>query len=257
MLIVEQAMIEDLAKIADEMAELLPRFVDSKMFGLILSTEDASTFKVLVIDAKDLIEEELGVDNAYSLNLVHTVNSNIGGVTSGPSYKSVEEASKLVRAAVRSINRKRTPRPDLPSTDASYVAQERIFALQQCSQHRWDFARLVELCREINVAAANQCHMSTAMLLRTVINHVPPVLGCKTFTEVANNYAGPGSQKSFKASMQHLEKSLRNIADTHLHVQIREREVIPTAVQVNFAADLDVLLGEVLRVVSESPTKNS
>jgi hypothetical protein len=53
--------------------------------------------------------------------------------------------------------------------------------------------------------------------------------------------------------MQQLEKSLRNIADMHLHSPIREREDVPTAVQVDFAQDLDVLLGEVIRVSSETP----
>ena len=86
------------------------------------------------------------------------------------------------------------------------------------------------------------------MLLRTVLNHVPPVLGYDTFAEVANNYGSAKSQKSFKASMQRLQNSLRNIADMHLHSPIRSREDVPTATQVDFAADLDVLLGEVIRV---------
>ncbi|CAB4325009.1 hypothetical protein BCH_00228 [Brucella sp. 191011898] len=100
----------------------------------------------------------------------------------------------------------------------------------------------------MNVASANRCHMSTAMLLRTVLNHVPPVLGFNTFAEVANNYGNLKSLKSFKASMQRLEGSLRNIADMHLHSPIRPREDVPTAVQVDFSAELDVLLGEVIRV---------
>jgi hypothetical protein len=48
--------------------------------------------------------------------------------------------------------------------------------------------------------------------------------------------------------MQNLNHSLRNIADAYLHVQIRAKESTPTAVQVNFSADLDVLLAEVLRI---------
>jgi hypothetical protein len=121
-------------------------------------------------------------------------------------------------------------------------------ALQGIGGSKWDFARLVELCREINVAAANRCHLSTAMLLRTILNHVPPVFGFNTFDEVANNYGGPKSEKSFKVSMQRLQGSLRNIADMHLHSPIRSREDVPTAVQVDFAADLDVLLGAVMRI---------
>ena len=87
--------------------------------------------------------------------------------------------------------------------------------------------------------------MATAMLLRTILNHVPPVLGFGTFKEVANNYGGG---KSFGASMQNLERSLRNIADMHLHSPIRPQEDVPSATQVDFSADLDVLLGEVIRV---------
>ncbi len=91
------------------------------------------------------------------------------------------------------------------------------------------------------------------MLLRTILNHVPPVLGFNTFAEVASNYGGPKSNRSFKDNMHRLEKSLRSIADIHLHSSIRSREDLPTAVQVDFAADLDLLLGEVIRVASEKP----
>jgi len=83
------------------------------------------------------------------------------------------------------------------------------------------------------------------MLVRAIADHVPPVFGCASFPEVANNYA---CAASFKKSMQNLNQSLRNIADAHLHVQIRKSESVPTAVQVNFSADLDVLLAEVLRI---------
>ena len=241
-------MIEELTTIADDMEKLLPLFVESSMFGLILPTEHSATFKALAIEATSILGEELGPANDFSMNLIHAVNSGAGGFSGGPSYASVEEASKIVRAAVRAIKRKRTQPPVSPSGTKPYVSADRIASLQAIGNAQWDFARLVELCREINVAAANRCHMSTAMLLRTVLNHVPPVLGYDTFAEVANNYGGTKSQKSFKASMQRLENSLRNIADMHLHSPIRSREDVPTATQVDFAADLDVLIGEVIRV---------
>ena len=49
--------------------------------------------------------------------------------------------------------------------------------------------------------------------------------------------------------MQHLDASLRNIADAHLDTHVRPREVLPTFTQVDFLADLDVLLAEVIRLV--------
>lgn len=242
------AMIEELTAIADEMESLLPLFVESNMSGLILPTEHSATFKALAIEAKSILDEELGHANEFSMNLIHAVNSGAGGFTGGPSYASVEEASKIVSAAIRAIKRKRALPSASPSGAKPYVSPDRIASLQAISNSKWDYARLVELCREINVAANNRSHMSTAMLLRTVLNHVPPVLGYDTFAEVANNYGSAKSQKSFKASMQRLQNSLRNIADMHLHSPIRSREDVPTATQVDFAADLDVLLGEVIRV---------
>lgn len=222
------------------------------MSGLILPTEHSATFKALAIEAKSIIDGELGHANDYSLNLIHAVNSGAGDLVGGPSYASVQEASEIVCAAVLGIQRKRAkPLPSAPAAKP-YVDHARIVALQSIGAGRWDFARLVELSREINVAAANRCHMSTAMLLRTILNHVPPVLGFATFAEVASNYGGPKTNKSFRGNMQRLEGSLRNIADLHLHSPIRPREDVPTAVQVDFAADLDVLLGEVIRVAKSA-----
>ncbi|RED32687.1 hypothetical protein BJ123_112165 [Rhodopseudomonas thermotolerans] len=242
-------MIEDLTAIADRMDALLPLFRDAgSISGLILPTEHSATFKVLAIEAKSIIDGELNHANEFSLNLVQAVNAGAGGFVSGPSYASVQEASGIIRAAVRAIQRKLAKPSPSPPGAKPYVDHARIVALQNIGAGNWDFSRLVELCREINVAAANRCYMSTAMLLRTILNHVPPVLGFATFTEIASNYGGPKTNKSFKGNMQRLETSLRNIADMQLHSAIRTREDIPSAVQVDFAADLDVLLGEVIRV---------
>jgi hypothetical protein len=55
--------------------------------------------------------------------------------------------------------------------------------------------------------------------------------------------------RSFKQNMQRLENSLRKIADAHLHEQIRNKEVLPNETQVSSSNDLDVLLGEIVRVL--------
>lgn len=240
-------MVEELTGIARQMQELLPLFHKGTS-GLFLPTEHSTTFKALAVEAKSILDEELGRANDYSLNLLHAVNSGAGGFMPGPSYASVEEASKIIIAGTRAIVRKRG-KPTTANAFKPYVDPARITALNLSRVGEWDFKRLIELCREINVAAANRCHMSTAILLRTILNHVAPVLGFSTFAEVANSYGSPKG-RSFKSSMQRLELSLRNIADMHLHSSIRSTEDVPSAVQVDFAADLDVLLGEVIRVSS-------
>ena len=84
------------------------------------------------------------------------------------------------------------------------------------------------------------------MVARAISDHIPPIFSFKTFAEVANNYPGA---TSFRKSMANLNNSLRNIADAHLHVQIRQSEVLPTLQQVDFKADLDALLAEIVRIL--------
>ena len=237
-------MIEELEGISERMAALLHMFIESPGLGLILPTLQKAKFASLALEAKSIIDDELG----FVKRLFVEPCQQIPDPGTSPSYASVEEAVEVVRGAVREIRRKRVRPAASPPGVKPYVDPDRINALQALQDGSWDFTRLVELCREINVAGAHRCHMSTAMLLRTILNHVPPVLGFDTFAEVANSYGGPKAGRSFKACMQRLETSLRNVADMHLHTPIRPSEDVPTVVQVEFAAELDVLLGEVIRV---------
>lgn len=140
--------------------------------------------------------------------------------------------------------------PTIKSERDSYVSASRISELCSLVNPKWDIKKLTRLLEELNVAHAADCHMATAMLVRAIVDHVPPIFGLLNFGEVASNYAGG---KSFKGSMKHLQESLRHIADAHLHAQIRKSEVLPTAHQVDFRNDLDVLIGEVIRVI-RTPT---
>jgi hypothetical protein len=169
----------------------------------------------------------------------------------GPSIALVEEAAEIVRGAISHLRRK----PQAINSSFSpaalkqpYVDPWRLAEIRALKHPKWDFAKLAQLCGEINIAYEQKCHFSMALLPRAIINHIPPVFGFKTFSELANNFRGA---KSFKKSMQTLDASLRNIADTHLHLPIRSREKLPTITQVNFRQDLDVLLQEVARQVAE------
>jgi hypothetical protein len=126
-----------------------------------------------------------------------------------------------------------------------YVSAVRIQELKEIKSERVDLTKLIRLCEELNIAHANNLNLAVAMLLRSVLDHVPPVFSKASFKEVASGYGG----KSFKDTMQHLENGARKIADSHLHVQIRKKEVLPTSLQVNFSPYLDVLLAEVIAVL--------
>ena len=129
-----------------------------------------------------------------------------------------------------------------------YVAEERIVELAEIETKKFDTSKLIRLLRETNVAYNNDSYLTLGILVRAVIDHLPPIFGCSSFPEVANNYKGT---KSFKGAMQRLNDSLRNLADSYLHVQIRKVESLPTINQVDFRAELDALLSEVSRLLQD------
>jgi len=83
------------------------------------------------------------------------------------------------------------------------------------------------------------------MLVRSILDHVPPIFQSRNFGEVVANHGG----RSFKESMRNLNDSSRKIGDQHLHGQIRRKETLPNETQVDFSNSLDVLLAEIERLL--------
>jgi hypothetical protein len=133
-----------------------------------------------------------------------------------------------------------------PSLRPDYVNESRLNALRAAKSSAFDTSKLIRLCEELNFNFGAGNYYSVAMLVRTIVNHVPPIFEVGSFKEVA----ALGS-RSFKEHMDHLDKSSRKIADMFLHEHIKRKEVPPTDTQVNFAPALDTLLGEVVVRLSE------
>jgi hypothetical protein len=119
---------------------------------------------------------------------------------------------------------------------ALLIDKARLSEVRALKVAGYDLTRLVCLCEELDYCYQVGAYHAVIMLTRAILDHVPPLFGCKNFAEVANNYAGT---KSFKQSMDHLQGGARNIADLHLHGQVRAVESLPNATQVNFSQYLD------------------
>jgi len=179
-------------------------------------------------------------------------------MTIGDSNIDEQEKIKIIRQAINTIvindkTRERllgllgSARSTLKTHSLSYVDSSRLTEIKTLKCKKFDLSRLVKLCEELNIAFENNCHFSVAMLVRSILDHVPPIFGFNSFAEVTNNYRSIKS--SFKKQMQHLEASSRNIADSYLHTQIRNKESLPNSTQVDFSNDLDVLLEEIHRLL--------
>ena len=149
--------------------------------------------------------------------------------------------ARLKNAAdLESYRKAKLPPQDLISSSEVYVGLERIQELQAIKSNKFDLSKLVELCEELNKTYSIKCYLAVAMLVRAIVDHVPPIFGCKKFAEVANNYSGGST--SFKQALGILGTSLRRVADGPLLTRISGKETLPNQTQVKFSNDLDVLL---------------
>jgi hypothetical protein len=131
------------------------------------------------------------------------------------------------------------------SISTLFVDESRLEELKSIRNSNYDLTKLICLCEELNDNYSRDNYLSVGMIGRTILNHVPPIFGFKNFSQVANNHSG----QSFKKNMLHLNKSLKNIADSFLHQQIRDKETLPNATQVSFQQDMDRLLEEITRLL--------
>jgi len=127
-----------------------------------------------------------------------------------------------------------------------YVSEKRIQEVIAISSAKFDLKRLIYICKELNTCYQSGQIYTLPLLVRSILDHIPPIFGCKSFKEVANNYSGT---KSFRDSANHLEESSRKIGDAFLHTQVRASEALPTSVQVDFRQSLDVILSEIVRIL--------
>ncbi|WP_324134056.1 hypothetical protein [Bosea sp. (in: a-proteobacteria)] len=238
---------DELQRLANDIGQLRLAFVKSGSSGLFLKADDQARFVGLVTQAKSVLADALGPANDFGLQLIFTVKNGSGGFLGGPSYVCVAEVEQLLIGAAGAIKRREYSAQRNAATGLdikTYVEPIRLAQLANAQSPNWDFSRLIQLCKELNVAHQNDCHISVIVLLRVIADHVPPIFGHRNFADfVAQTTIG----NSFKKSMTYLHGSMRNIADQHIHHQISKKEVLPTSTQVDFRQQLDLLLAEVVR----------
>lgn len=130
-------------------------------------------------------------------------------------------------------------------TSAWIVDSSLIDRLAQTSSTAVDIDSLVRLCKEINSSFAHGNIVATALVMRAVLNYVPPAFGQGTFEQVVAHIG-----RSLKDSFGHLENGLRKIADFHTHRRIGGGDFYPSVAQVEpYKPQFELLLQQVVAKV--------
>jgi hypothetical protein len=63
-----------------------------------------------------------------------------------------------------------------PPRDSTYVEESRLRELRELPRNPFDLKRLIRLAEELNAVYMMECYIATAMLVRAIADHVPPVI---------------------------------------------------------------------------------
>lgn len=227
---------------------------DEEPYLSFIDKKNLDTFLEFIHDEYDRLSEKLGIvlDRSQFLSFIlKEVKEDLDSITNFSKKrgylleKKLEFSTSLHYELVDGINNMLSALSEQIKHDTSYVDFIRIEGLQDSNHSKFDTTKIVQICEELNQAYKEKNYITIPILIRAIIDHVPPIFGKTTFNEVIAHYG----TKSFKESMSHLDKSLRKIADALIHNQIRVSEVLPSHTQIDFKADLDVLLSEVCRIL--------
>jgi hypothetical protein len=174
------------------------------------------------------------------------------GLTDGVAIRPVnlitlgrEVTSDFIKDGLRNINQ-----------DAPYVTFERLGQINALKSAEFDFSKLVRLIEELNYAHSKSMSYSKGMLLRSIIDHVPPLFGHNDFRQIPANYSSSGNSRSFKGVTETLLR-YKDSGDSILHSQIRKTESLIEPTQVNLQVQLDSLLQEIVRLTIKRTSEKS
>lgn len=128
--------------------------------------------------------------------------------------------------------------------ESYYIENSIILGLSQIKSEKCDLTKLIKMCKELNDNYSLENYLSCGMLIRSILDHIPPIFEKKTFAEVSNNYG----TKSFRDIILPLDVSSRKISDYYLHTPIRSKEILPNKTQISYQPNMDTLLSEIIRI---------
>jgi hypothetical protein len=199
-------------------------------------------------------DEQTSVIESYRYLLINIKVSSTGIV----SFETKQQLDELKPEAIETIYDVYSSKAylDAIATDVAHdvenvtempggphlISPDLIKALREVKPNAFDASRLAEYCREINSGFAHGNLISCLLLMRAVLNHVPPIFGHTDFSQVVANVG-----RSLKDNFEHLDEGLRKIGDLYTHQHMRKKDHLPTPGQVEkFGPQFELLLQEVL-----------
>jgi len=130
------------------------------------------------------------------------------------------------------------------------VARDRLEKLERIREDNEHVDFLIRMCSEINSCFLQGHLLATLLVMRALLNYVPPIFGCKSFSSVAAQ-----SPVSLKEQFETLEEGLRKVADYQTHRTMKPGDCYPSRAQVEpYKPAFELLIDEVIRTLRGTAT---
>lgn len=228
------------------LSKLLELANEIESFRFCGPSDDPDEQIAVIYGFKHLVKNFIGiarrVKNQEFQEDLQAINTNID------SIHEVYDLSADVQVLIDHLREIAEHPVEFQSTSGSFVDPQIIEQLRLVEGFKFDMSKVIRFCEELNSSFNASNYLASALLLRALINHIPPIFGHTTFPQVVSQVS-----KSRRELFKPLDDVARDVADLHTHDLIRHKEVLPTKNQLEpFKANLEFLLQEVLVEVQKN-----
>lgn len=193
------------------------------------------------VEMRDFIDEAEGgtpyvrLFGGQPVEVFRTAFSSANSTGAFHAMKNVPDI--LARTIAFHGNKKAVSETAEPASEqhSPYINLEIIEGFES-KEGPFNYRKLVKLLRQLNDNYERGNEHGCSQLIKAVLNHIPPLLGVKTFQELANNYQW--SSTSHKEYAKHLNQWLAEAHDvTHTVISDRDdvfiRDDLPHRIYIN------------------------
>lgn len=134
---------------------------------------------------------------------------------------------------------------EIKESPTAYIRQGIIEGFIK-KKDNFNYKKLIRLMTELNSDFVSGYPYSTSMLIRGILDHIPPLLNCSNFEEVANNYSWEKTDKKYMKALL----DFKNEGDDALHRKISSKEDLLEMDNIPSSNRLNILLQECLNCVA-------
>jgi|GEM_PF-4666386 len=194
----------------------------------------------LYYELEEEIKKSLGGSPTANVfrNNYDIFDTAFSGANSTASFHTIKYVPELLRKSIIYFkkNKKKESAVVKKTTVASYVPKEIAGQIKKIKKKGFDVTKLTSLIEELNHNYSMQKPYATLSIIRAIMDHIPPLLGHRSYKTMANSHSWPSENDKKYALILARDKIISHSA-LHSHIDDKKdlisMNVIPSSLYLN------------------------